>query len=74
MDDTNLEEDLKPNTVENWDQSGCTAVTVLLTLLFIICANVGDSRAVLSTDRYGATTSYDRALPLSSDHKPILAE
>eukprot|EP00930_Biecheleria_cincta_P003408 TRINITY_DN104342_c0_g1_i1.p1 TRINITY_DN104342_c0_g1~~TRINITY_DN104342_c0_g1_i1.p1 ORF type:complete len:426 (+),score=64.96 TRINITY_DN104342_c0_g1_i1:107-1279(+) len=44
------------------DQVGCTAVCVLLTATEIICANAGDSRAVLC--RKG------RAVPLSEDHKP----
>lgn len=44
------------------DQVGCTAVCVLLTEKDIICANAGDSRAVLC--RRG------RAVPLSEDHKP----
>lgn len=41
---------------------GCTAVCVLLTQTEIICANAGDSRAVLC--RKG------KAVPLSRDHKP----
>lgn len=41
---------------------GCTAVCVLLTESFFICANAGDSRAVLC--RAGA------AVELSRDHKP----
>jgi len=41
---------------------GCTAVCVVLTPKFIICANAGDSRAVLC--RAGA------AKALSEDHKP----
>ena len=45
------------------DPSGCTAVSCLVTTKGeIICANAGDSRAVLS--RGG------RAVPLSFDHKP----
>ena len=44
------------------DFSGCTAVTCMITPTHIICANAGDSRAVLG--RNGQT------IPLSYDHKP----
>ena len=44
------------------ERSGATAVVVLVTPTHIICANAGDSRAILS--RSGVT------LPLSFDHKP----
>ena len=45
------------------DGSGCTAVIVLVTEdMRVICANAGDSRAVLSVD--------GTAFPLSHDHKP----
>jgi serine/threonine protein phosphatase PrpC len=44
------------------ERSGSTAVVVLLTPSFVICANAGDSRAVLR--RNGQT------VPLSLDHKP----
>lgn len=44
------------------ERSGTTAVVVLVTPDHILCANAGDSRAVLS--RSGVT------LPLSFDHKP----
>lgn len=46
------------------NEGGCTAVSVLITRNVIVCANAGDSRAVLA--RGG------RAIPLSSDHKPSL--
>lgn len=45
------------------DDSGTTAVVVLLTPRWIICANAGDSRAIYSK-------SNGRAIPLSYDHKP----
>ena len=44
------------------ERSGTTAIVVLVTPTHILCANAGDSRAVLS--RSGVT------LPLSFDHKP----
>jgi protein phosphatase len=44
------------------EESGCTAVTVAVTPKEIICASVGDSRAVIC--RAG------KAIPLSFDHKP----
>jgi protein phosphatase len=44
------------------EDSGCTAVTVAVTPKEIICASVGDSRAVIC--RAG------KAIPLSFDHKP----
>lgn len=44
------------------DRSGSTAVVVVLTPHHILCANAGDSRAILR--RHG------RVLPLSFDHKP----
>jgi len=50
------------DTVGPASTCGCTAVSVVLTPSHIICANVGDSRAVLCR---GAT-----AKPLSEDHKP----
>ena len=46
-----LDQDLR-NTdavVHEVDRSGCTAVVVILTPTHIICASVGDSRAVVGT-------------------------
>lgn len=45
------------------DDSGTTAVIVLLTPKWIVCANAGDSRAIYSK-------SNGRTIPLSYDHKP----
>ena len=45
------------------EDSGTTAVVVVLTPTSLVCANAGDSRAVYAKD--GA-----RAVPLSYDHKP----
>jgi len=44
------------------ERSGSTCVVVLVTPSHIICANAGDSRAILSKK--------DEVLPLSFDHKP----
>ncbi|KAK4045985.1 Protein phosphatase 2C 2 [Microbotryomycetes sp. JL201] len=55
--------DLRANPDFRGDPSGCTAVaTVITDDLRIICANAGDSRAVLSLG--------GEAKPLSFDHKP----
>lgn len=53
---------LGPTPAEDED-SGTTAVVVLLTPRTIVCANAGDSRAVYSK-------SGGRTVPLSYDHKP----
>jgi len=46
------------------ERSGSTGVVVLITTSHIICANAGDSRAILSK------TTEANVLPLSFDHKP----
>jgi serine/threonine protein phosphatase PrpC len=51
-----------PGNSSQGERSGSTGVVVLLTPTHIICANAGDSRAVLR--RSGSV------LPLSFDHKP----
>jgi protein phosphatase len=45
------------------DDSGCTAVSCLVTPTHVVCASVGDSRAVLCS-------STGQAVALSDDHKP----
>jgi serine/threonine protein phosphatase PrpC len=45
------------------EDPGCTALVVILTPQFIVCANAGDSRAVYSRSGH-------RAVALSYDHKP----
>lgn len=45
------------------EDPGCTALVVMLTPQFIVCANAGDSRAVYSRSGH-------RAVALSYDHKP----
>ena len=49
-------------TTSPMERSGSTAVVVVLTPNHILCANTGDSRAILQ--RYG------KVVPLSFDHKP----
>lgn len=63
-----LNQDLVRKTSIDTSFSGSTAITLLVRGSFLLCANVGDSRAVL-----GKKTSFGwRAVPLSSDHKPDL--
>mmetsp|Transcript_17482 Transcript_17482/g.26463 ORF Transcript_17482/g.26463 Transcript_17482/m.26463 type:complete len:445 (-) Transcript_17482:480-1814(-) len=50
------------------DLPGTTALAVLITPEYIICANAGDSRAVL------AASSTTEIIPLSCDHKPDLPQ
>jgi serine/threonine protein phosphatase PrpC len=58
---TRLDEDMR--TFESVGNSGCTATVVIITPLYIICANAGDSRAVMSS-------SQNTTIALSHDHKP----
>eukprot|EP00842_Homolaphlyctis_polyrhiza_P004553 jgi/Hompol1/5099/HPOL_001898-RA len=58
--DTDVELRNDPNFAR--EQSGCTAISVIITDTAIYSGNAGDSRAVLSTG--------GRAEPLSHDHKP----
>eukprot|EP00527_Entomoneis_sp_CCMP2396_P002263 CAMPEP_0198148634 /NCGR_PEP_ID=MMETSP1443-20131203/42416_1 /TAXON_ID=186043 /ORGANISM="Entomoneis sp., Strain CCMP2396" /LENGTH=360 /DNA_ID=CAMNT_0043813361 /DNA_START=52 /DNA_END=1131 /DNA_ORIENTATION=+ len=51
-----------PQPVLLAERSGSTCVVVLITPSHIICANAGDSRAILRRN--------GRAIPLSFDHKP----
>lgn len=56
-----IDEDMR--TFESIGNSGCTATVVVITPLYIICANAGDSRAVMSS-------SQNTTIALSHDHKP----
>ncbi|GMT18601.1 hypothetical protein PFISCL1PPCAC_9898 [Pristionchus fissidentatus] len=57
-----LDEMMKADDDMKDDMSGTTAVTIIVKNGVIYCANVGDSRAVISKN--------GRAVPLSYDHKP----
>jgi len=55
------------------DSSGCTALVVIVTSKHIICANAGDSRAVLvrvETTALEEESSKLLVIPLSHDHRP----
>lgn len=56
------EEEENPLTPGEDEDSGTTAIVVLITPQWIICANAGDSRSVYSKNR--------SMIPLSYDHKP----
>lgn len=60
---TAAKNDGKPRLSSEDEDSGTTAIVVVLTPRYIVCANAGDSRAVYSK-------SSGRAVPLSYDHKP----
>lgn len=51
------------SSIEEEGDSGTTACVVVLTPEFVVCANAGDSRAILSRDNR-------QPVPLSHDHKP----
>ena len=51
-------------SVEMMEGKGCTANVVMIIENMLICANAGDSRAVVGEQ--------GRAIPLSTDHKPNL--
>lgn len=53
-----------------FERSGSTGVVVLVTPSHILCANAGDSRAILSKRTNSVILSKDGVLPLSFDHKP----
>jgi serine/threonine protein phosphatase PrpC len=49
--------------------SGTTCVTVLVMGSHVVCANVGDSRAIIGSVKEGNFKSEWEAKPLSKDHK-----
>ena len=52
------------HSVEMMEGKGCTANVIMMVENMLICANAGDSRAVVAEG--------GRAIPLSTDHKPNL--
>ena len=52
------------------DDSGCTAVVTIVTPVHVICASVGDSRAVLANVSSTTGGFSVTAVPLAFDHKP----
>lgn len=60
--DTEETETKRPPSLDEED-SGTTAIVVMITPKWIVCANAGDSRAIYSRSNH-------RAVPLSYDHKP----
>jgi serine/threonine protein phosphatase PrpC len=78
---TDLEDYAPPSTDTLGSASGTTATAVLITPDFFVCANVGDSRAVLlkaggsSNSTVGGEQEEQLLLiELSHDHKPTLKE
>lgn len=59
--DSDMRVKFKPDSNPT-ERSGCTAIAVLVTPTHVICANAGDSRAVLCRE--------GNCLELSQDHKP----
>ena len=53
--------------VFEYSDAGTTAIIVILTPRDILCANLGDSRAILQRSRSGTN---DSTITLSMDHKP----
>lgn len=58
---------LKLNKRINSKMSGSTGVFVLVDSVKIVCANVGDSRAILLVKKKNGELE---ALPISTDHTP----
>lgn len=58
-----VQDESRQKSIANQDTSGCTAIVCIVTRKYIVCANVGDSRSVLS--RNDGTTE-----AMSEDHKP----
>ena len=64
------EEDIKENGIEA-ENSGSTAVTVYISSINLLCANVGDSRAIIGSNKEDNKWT---SSPLSVDHKPDVKE
>ena len=65
----NLSSSINSSTTFNSMESGSTVVLTFISNNNIICANCGDSRAILITEKENNTI-----IPLSRDHKPELPE
>ena len=63
----NLASTINSSTSFNPMESGSTVVLTFISKNIIICANCGDSRAILITEE-------NKIIPLSRDHKPDLPE
>ena len=61
--DIQMQDYIKKNEDKYSKFGGCTAITVMITPEYIVCANAGDSRAIISK-------AYGKAIELSQDHKP----
>jgi serine/threonine protein phosphatase PrpC len=68
--DTTTEEDQTDNQRFSESVSGSTVAAVLVTPNVLVCANLGDSRAVFMSSRNHKSV----ILPLSRDHKPDIFE
>jgi serine/threonine protein phosphatase PrpC len=62
-----IDEDLRD--IDSMDSSGCTAVSCIISPSHIVCASVGDSRAVLGT-RPGGISKKLSCVAMTEDHKP----
>jgi len=67
-------EEMYENSRNFGGEQGSTVVLIMLTPHFIICSNLGDSRAVLCCGGARPENLQMKALPLSTDHKPDLPE
>ena len=64
---TKSEQRLSTNTLINCTYSGSTCILVFITEEYIICSNIGDSRAILISDS-------NKIIQMSRDHKPELPD
>ena len=63
-----------PSANNDDKDAGTTAVVILITPHFLLCSNVGDSRAIICQGSDNQIDEIDKtkieAVPLSFDHKP----
>ncbi|AET39721.1 PP2C family serine/threonine-protein phosphatase Ecym_4701 [Eremothecium cymbalariae DBVPG len=69
------DEELLRDPVLANDHSGCTATTLLVSRKqnVLVCANSGDSRTVLSTNKWAKALSFDHKPTLRSEQSRIIA-